>query len=159
MGSIAIHLFDVDFLAAFSGNMKIHFAIKKIKGYDFNSQEPELKKIEGIKFEKFVFDSIPAAKISKFYETEREEEFYPLKNKTGVDSIETCINGQSKMFFNWLKKVFTIKNDYNNQKVEISPLYAPDQEIFIEKAGKESDKIKKGILNEDGSLKNEIYIE
>ena len=102
---------------------------------------------------------IPLANNSKFYETDREEEFYPLKNKTGIDSIDTCITGQSKLFFTWIAKSGLIKDAYTNQKIEISPLYASDYEIFLEKVLKESDKIKKVIYNEDGSLKNEIYIE
>ena len=88
MGSIAIHIFNVDFLFNFHNKMPIHYAIKKIKGFDFKVEKPEIKEIEGVKFEKFVFDSIPLAKVSKFYETIREDEFFPLKNKTGIDSIE-----------------------------------------------------------------------
>ncbi|HPO49190.1 MAG TPA: hypothetical protein PLO89_02600, partial [Spirochaetota bacterium] len=85
----------------------------------------------------------------------------PLKNKTGVDSIETCIAGQNNQFLYWLKFARAIdeKADASNVKIEISPLYAPNKHIFLEKWEKESDKLRRIIFNENGLLNEEIYID
>ena len=72
--------------------------------------------------------------------------------------LRTCISGQSKLFYKWVKDAGFIKEEYNNQMVEISPLYAADFESFVEKSSKDFNEIKKIIYNENGSLKNEIYI-
>ena len=48
---------------------------------------------------------------------------------------------------------------YNNQIVEISPLYAPDKELFLEKADKDSDKINRVVFDEKGIIRDKIYIE
>ena len=160
MGSIAIHIFDIKFLLNFTKKMPIHFAKKKINGYAFTeNHNPIIKDVEGIKFETFVFDSIPLAKKSVFFETERDIEFYPVKNKTGLDSIETCIQGQSKLFVRWLSEAGLCKAEYNEQKVEISPGYAPDKELFLEKVQKKADKIKKIVFDNNGNLNEQIYIE
>lgn len=160
MGSIAIHIFNVDFLNKFTKKMPIHFAQKKIKGYDFTeNKSPRITDLDGIKFETFVFDAIPFAKKSVFFETEREVEFFPVKNKSGIDSIETSIAGQSKLFVNWLRSVGAWNGKYYNQKVEISPLYAPDKELFLEKADKDTDKINKAVFDEKGKIRDKIYIE
>lgn len=161
MGSIGIHVFSVDFLEKFSKKLPIHFAKKEVEGYDFSKDSsPELKKIQAIKFETFIFDIIRLTKDSVFFETEREEDFSPLKNKSGADSIDTTIAGQIKQFFNWLKFCGLIDESINadDRKIEISPLYAPDKYIFLEKYLKESDKLKKIIFNENGFLNEKIYI-
>ncbi|MBN2545106.1 MAG: UTP--glucose-1-phosphate uridylyltransferase [Spirochaetes bacterium] len=160
MGSIAIHIFNVDFLLNFTDKMPIHFAIKNVNGYSFdNPERPEIKDFKGLKFESFIFDIIPMASKSVFFETAREEEFFPLKNKEGIDSIETCVKGQSMLFHKWLKDAKFTQNNYNDEKIEISPLYAPDYEIFLSKSAKDNDKIIKAIFNKDRKFKNEIYIE
>ncbi|HPO49536.1 MAG TPA: UTP--glucose-1-phosphate uridylyltransferase, partial [Spirochaetota bacterium] len=83
MGSIGIHIFSVDFLQKFTKRLEIHFANKKVEGFNFdNNGSPEKKDIEAIKFETFVFDIVKLAKKSFFFETERIDDFAPLKNKT-----------------------------------------------------------------------------
>ncbi len=162
MGSIAIHIFDVDFLHKFTAHLEIHFANKKIKGYVFeNNKEPVHQETAGIKFETFVFNTIPLAPVSVFYETDRNEEFYPLKNKTGVDSIDTCIEGQNKMFFNWLKDAGIIERNtqYNNQKIEISPLYASDRLDFINKTANDKQKLTDNIFDRSGVIKSSVYVD
>ena len=47
MGSIAIHIFNVDFLNKFTKKMPIHFARKKIKGYDFlENKTPQITELD-----------------------------------------------------------------------------------------------------------------
>ena len=156
MGSIAVHIFEVDFLMNFTEKMPLHYAEKKIKGYFFNDNDkPIFTDMNGTKFETFIFDTIPLAERALFFETDREVEFYPVKNKDGFDSIDTCIIGQSRLFYSWLKDAGLINEEYNNQMVEISPLYSPVKEIFLEKVNENSDKFK----NDNLKNQKEIYIE
>lgn len=160
MGSIAIHIFDVDFLMKFTDKMPIHFAKKSVKGYTNSTDDTSVySEMDGIKFETFVFDTIPMADTSAFFETDREEEFYPLKNKEGVDSIATCLDGQKKMHFSWIQEAGLVTDEYTGQSIEISPLFAPDREIFLNKVKENAEKIKNELFDDNGNLKTEIYIE
>lgn len=143
-GSIAIHLFDRIFIEEITSSknnmLPYHIACKKIKSYTKNG----LNEIDGYKFEKFVFDSLLFAEKSIILETIREEEFGPIKNKSGVDSIQTSQELMNNLYRKWLNKK-GIKIPGNVKKIEISPLYAdsiddidnsleiPDQEdVYIE---------------------------
>jgi UDP-N-acetylglucosamine/UDP-N-acetylgalactosamine diphosphorylase len=92
-GSIAIHMLDVDFVdrvGGGAGQLPWHTAIKKIpclgpEGESVSPAEPN-----GVKFETFVFDALPLAAESVTMEVCREEEFAPVKNPTGVDSVESA---------------------------------------------------------------------
>jgi UDP-N-acetylglucosamine/UDP-N-acetylgalactosamine diphosphorylase len=169
MGSIGSHIFNVDFLLKFTKKLPIHFAKKKIDAYEPSNDgngnlnaSMEFTRIESVKFETFVFDVIKFAEKSAFFECERHEEFSPLKNKTGNDSIESCTNDQIRQHLSWLIDAGLIRDTGNvnkNIKVEISPLYAPDRNIFLQKALKDSDNLKKAVFGPDGNLKNEIYID
>lgn len=91
-GSIAIHMLAVDFVervAAGTGQLPWHIAIKKVPFYDglktVTPTEPN-----GVKFETFVFDALPLAQGSITMEVERHREFAPVKNPEGVDSVVSC---------------------------------------------------------------------
>ncbi|MBL4697825.1 MAG: hypothetical protein JKX70_03225, partial [Phycisphaerales bacterium] len=58
-----------------------------------------------VKLEKFVFDGIPLASKSIVVETDRVEEFAPVKNATGSDSIESSKAIQSERAARWLEAV------------------------------------------------------
>lgn len=47
-------------------------------------------KITLIKFETLVLDMVKFQDSCLAYEVERDKEFAPVKNKTGVDSVETA---------------------------------------------------------------------
>ncbi len=83
--------------------------------------------------EQFVFDALPMAKKAIFYETIREKEFAPLKNKEGEDSIDTCKSGISNYFKNWFKNYDIPFDDEKNCIIEISPFFAYNEEEFKSK--------------------------
>jgi UDP-N-acetylglucosamine/UDP-N-acetylgalactosamine diphosphorylase len=151
-GSIAIHIFSVDFIDRITTEklqLPYHIAKKKIPYYDYEKNaiiKPE--KPNGIKLEQFVFDAIPMAKNAIFYETTREEEFAPLKNKEGEDSIQTCKEGMSNLFKKWLKNSGIEFDKENKAIVEISPLFAVNEEQFISK-----------IKNYLKKVPNKLYLE
>ncbi len=157
MGSIGIHIFSTDFIKKSTRKLPIHVAKKNISGYRFDLTPPQCAEMPGIKFETFVFDTIPVARRSFFFETSRDEEFYPLKNSVGNDSIETCILGQNNLYKSWLADA-GISLD-KNVMCEISPAFAPDREHFLSRAKDKITYIKSLIYKKNGGTKNEIFIE
>jgi len=87
-GNIAIHAFDLGFLErmATGGALPLHLARKKVFALG-EGPEPEIR--EGIKFEQFVFDALSQARKAVVQLCERAEEFAPVKNRDGNDSIAT----------------------------------------------------------------------
>jgi UDP-N-acetylglucosamine/UDP-N-acetylgalactosamine diphosphorylase len=126
-GSIAIHLFERKFIETITSGGEIslpfHVAKKKIKEYSTQGSH----EIDGFKFEKFVFDALPLAKHSMILETLREEEFAPVKNASGVDSVESSKLLVSNLCRSWLSE----RKIHISEKVkviEISPLVAVEAE-------------------------------
>ena len=84
---------------------------------------------EAIKFEMFIFDALSDARNPLFFETLREEEFAPLKNRTGPDSIETCRRGMVNLYARWLQSAgveVPMKDNLPLYRLEISPSFAWD---------------------------------
>lgn len=129
-GSIAIHAFNVEFLAGRRVDLPYHRARKKVKTLIPLEQGAETQERDAVKFEMFVFDAIPLAEKSVFFETAREEEFAPLKNREGADSIATCIRGQVEKHARWLEacgvEVPRGADGVSRWLIEISPLFAAD---------------------------------
>ena len=122
-GSIAIHLFSRDYIERITSggelSLPFHVARKKIK--QFTPQGVE--EIDGFKFEKFVFDALPLAKKSVIIECLREEEFAPVKNSSGVDSVETSRQLMSDLFKSWVRaRGITLPESV--KVLEISPIVA-----------------------------------
>jgi len=123
MGSIAIHLFGVGFLESITGgsalSLPFHVARKKISAYTGNGTT----EINGYKFEKFVFDALPLTEKNIVLETRREEEFAPIKNPSGVDSVESAQGLMDALARSWLRER-GIAIPPSVRTVEISPLLA-----------------------------------
>jgi UDP-N-acetylglucosamine/UDP-N-acetylgalactosamine diphosphorylase len=131
-GSIAVHVIRRDFIEDITeGSMSLpfHRARKPIvaKGSDGSSME-----IEGIKFETFLFDALPLAQKTITLEVKREEEFAPVKNKTGNDSLESSIVLQSDLYRSWFEQAGVKVNP--GTQLEISPLFALDSEVLKERS-------------------------
>jgi len=130
-GSIAIHLFNREFLERITSGRDIslpfHTAKKKIKSFHRSGS----KEIEGFKFEKFVFDALLLTDKNIVFETLREEEFAPVKNASGVDSVESAQKLMIDLNIKWLKeKGITVPE--NTKIVEISPIIAVEPEDLDE---------------------------
>src|SRR6201999_439407 len=93
-GSIAIHALRVSFIERLNqgGRLKLpwHRAEKKVPFVDDSGKLVQPEKPNAVKLEQFVFDAIPLAKNAIVYETDRAEEFSPVKNAEGADSPATC---------------------------------------------------------------------
>ena len=128
-GSIAIHLIDVEFAAAQAAALPVHLARKR-QPVQWPLAASGAAEQDVVKFEQFVFDLIPQARGALFYAVDRAEEFAPLKNRTGADSIATCTAGQIARARRWLRHcgvaVAERARDGAPLAVEISPRYALD---------------------------------
>ena len=139
-GSVAIHLFSLEFIAReAAGDMPLHVAHKKIPYCDANgtTQKPDTN--NGYKFEKFIFDLLPDADKVLCLAFDREEEFAPVKNSTGNDSPATCRAALQAKWRRWLQQIgITIPEDI---PIEIDPAYANYPE-----------ELRKGLLLHKGEL-------
>jgi UDP-N-acetylglucosamine/UDP-N-acetylgalactosamine diphosphorylase len=131
-GSPAIHILRRDFIEQFaSGEIKLpyHRAEKKVAHVDETGQLVSPDQPNAVKFETFVFDALPFAKNPLILEADRKEEFSPVKNMTGVDSLESSQQDQIKRAKRWLKNAgHDIKAEAT---VEICPRAYPSQKTIL----------------------------
>ncbi len=136
-GSIAIHIIDRDFARRMAAGgegvaLPFHRADKKIPTVDTSGAPVKPEKPNGVKFEMFVFDALPFAQNPIVIETNRADDFSPVKNAEGVDSPKTSSEDQQRQFARWLTSagasVATDTTGLPVQKLEISPLFGYDAE-------------------------------
>ncbi len=135
-GSIGIHVLDREFAARVGTGhetacrLPFHRADKKVTTIDAQGQPVSPAQPNGVKFELFVFDALPFAKRACIIETERADDFSPVKNATGVDSTASCRADQLRQFARWLKAAgVSVPTDASGEPpfaLEISPLFGDD---------------------------------
>jgi len=138
-GSIAIHVIDREFVRAMargSGSLPFHRADKKVATVDAEGRPVRPQRANGVKFELFVFDAIPSARNPVVIETDRADDFSPVKNAEGVDSPLTCRADQLRQFARWLRAVgVAVPTDASGlpeMALEVSPLFGYDEQTFAE---------------------------
>lgn len=70
--------------------MPVHIVEKKIPYMTLEGEKVKPEKPNGFKFEELVLDMIHLLDNCLPYEVERSKEFAPIKNPTGVDSVESA---------------------------------------------------------------------
>ncbi|MBO0992828.1 UDPGP type 1 family protein [Bacillus sp. SD088] len=89
--NIGIHLFHMSFLEkAMNYSLPYHFAHKVIPKVDKYGRRMQANSPNGYKLEKFYFDVLPLAESMSVLQVEREQEFAPIKQRTGEDSLESA---------------------------------------------------------------------
>ena len=122
-GNIAIHVLRVDFMSRVArGEIRLpyHVARKDIECVDDRGQSQTVK---GRKFETFVFDALPTAENVLSLEVAREREFGPIKNRSGVDSLETA----QKLLIDEHRRWLADAGVKPEGRVEVSPRAALDE--------------------------------
>ncbi len=141
-GNIAVHVIGVKFLQKLAlggadGGIALpyHRAEKMVPFIDLaTGQRVEPQKNNAVKLELFVFDALPLAEKSIVLETERVEEFAPIKNAEGADSPESCRRIQTRRAAKWLAAVgkgnlVPVRPDGEPDcTIEVSPLHAIEAE-------------------------------
>lgn len=105
-GNLAIHLIDVAFvdrIVAGSFQLPYRRAEKIVATVDETGAAIQPAKPNGIKLETFVFDALSLANQPLLLEADRAEEFSPVKNATGTDSLETSKRDQVARACRWLE--------------------------------------------------------
>lgn len=89
-GVILNYLFYVPNMEKMMASLPLHIVEKKIPYLDENGRLVKPESPNGYKYENLVLDMIHQLDSCLPYEVVREREFAPIKNKTGVDSVESA---------------------------------------------------------------------
>ncbi len=143
-GSIAIHMLDRNFVGRMAGEVEggrgaalpFHRADKKIATIDAAGNAVKPGQPNGAKFEMFVFDALPFARNAVVIETQRPDDFSPVKNAEGVDSPRTAREDQLRQYARWLRRAgVPVAVDAGGLPaclLEVSPLFGYDEASFAE---------------------------
>ncbi|MCL2348512.1 MAG: UDPGP type 1 family protein [Planctomycetaceae bacterium] len=132
-GSIAVHVMSMNFLkrqAAGHASLPFHVAKKKVPYLDEQGQAVNPPEPNAIKFERFIFDLLPAAQNAVVVEVDPRRHFAPLKNASGspTDSPEIIRKQLSDFYTEWL--VLAGATVAQDALIEISPLFANSAETL-----------------------------
>ena len=135
-GSIAVHVFSVDFLQQCScqaETLPFHRARKKVPHVDGSGEVVNPDQPNATKFERFIFDLLPFAKNSIVCEVDAADGFCALKNAPPAPAETEAHVRQaiSDLHTRWLTAAGVKVAE--GVKVEISPLYAVDADVVKEK--------------------------
>ena len=90
-GAILNYLFPVKALEkTISEKLPLHIVEKKIPYMDDDGNFVKPEEANGYKYETLVLDMVHMMDSCLPYEVEREREFAPIKNMTGIDSVDTA---------------------------------------------------------------------
>ena len=128
-GNLGIHVFSrslLDEVAEGRIEMPFHLARKKVPFLNQQGDAVEPTTPNAIKFERFIFDLLPAAEHSVVVEVEPQSYFAPLKNAPGsaTDSPETVKAQLMHVHRDWLRQAGAELDPA--VAVEVSPLFASD---------------------------------
>lgn len=128
-GSIAVHVFELDFLAraaASADSLPFHRAVKKVPAIDGEGNLLVPEGNNGLKFERFIFDLMPQARNAIVCEVDAEEGFAAVKNADPAPSESPqWVRGKiSALHRSWLEKAGCFVRE--GVQIEISPFFALD---------------------------------
>jgi len=142
LGSIAIHIISTSFVEKLNVedySLPLHRAVKKIPHTDLQGTRIEPKQPNGVKLESFIFDALPLAKKSIILDLIRNEQFAPVKNATGEDSVETTRRMMVERAAAWLEsagvKVPRKPDGSADCTIEMTPSFALDKADIAAKRG------------------------
>jgi UDP-N-acetylglucosamine/UDP-N-acetylgalactosamine diphosphorylase len=134
-GSIAMHVIAPEFVRRLEeGGMSLpfHRADKRVDHLDDDGNLLVPATDNAVKLEMFVFDALPLARAGVVLETDRVEEFAPIKNAHGDDSPASSKRLQSERAARWLERhgVEIPRTDEGelDAVIELSPLTAATDE-------------------------------
>ena len=128
-GSIAVHIFSVDFLErslSLSDALPFHTARKKVTYLGDEGKVVQPNQPNALKFERFIFDLLPHAENALIVEYAEADCFAPLKNAPGAErnTAEYVQRFMINQYHHWLQEAgIQVAGDV---AVEISPLWALD---------------------------------
>lgn len=140
LGSIAIHVINRTFVEKINKHgfsLPWHQAVKRVPFLNGDGIRVDPAEPNAVKLESFVFDALPLADKSVILTIDRNEEFAPIKNASGVDSLESSQRLQISRAARWMERAGIDIPRRDDQSpdliIEISPLFAPDSDTLIQK--------------------------
>lgn len=141
-GSPAIHIFSREFVESLTSSensgLPLHRADKKVPYIDSDGGQIKPEEPNAVKLEMFIFDALPLADRVVILEAEREEQFAPVKNATGVDSAESCRKMMQERYARWLESAgISVPRDDDGDldcRLEMSPRVFMEPEDVRDKA-------------------------
>ena len=134
-GNLAIHALSVSFVERLTaGSLRLRFrrAEKAVAFVDASGALRKPTTPNAVKLETFIFDALPLAENSLVLEVDRSEEFSPVKNATGADSLDSAKRDHVQRACRWLEAagvhVPRQPDGTPDVTVAISPLFALDAE-------------------------------
>lgn len=134
-GSPAMHVLKTAFIERMTSgklDFKPHKALKKVPHIDGNANQIDPQQPNAIKLEFFLFDALPLANNPLILEADRDEQFAPVKNKTGQDSPQSCQEALLNRAKKWLEEA-GIKLP-ENTSVELSTKSFVEKQDVIDRA-------------------------
>lgn len=128
-GNLAIHLLDPSFVdRMISKSLQLPFrrADKIVPCIDETGKKQTPTSPNGVKLETFIFDVLPLANNPMVLEVDRAEEFSPVKNAKGTDSLATARQAQVDRACRWLELA--------GVSIPRKPDGRPDVTVFISPA-------------------------
>ncbi|MCO6437007.1 MAG: UDPGP type 1 family protein [Phycisphaerae bacterium] len=142
-GNPAIHMLDVEFVARVierDFRMPFRRADKAVEHVDAAGRRVTPEKPNAVKLETFVFDVLPLANNPLLLQVDRAEEFSPVKNATGVDSVDTARRDLVERSCRWLEsagvKVPRDAEGFPAATIVVGPRFALDADEVAEKRDK-----------------------
>jgi len=139
--NLAIHVLGVDFVSRVAGEsfqLPFRRAEKAVPFVNESGRRVLPDRPNAVKLETFVFDALPLAKNPLVLDTDRQEEFSPVKNATGPDSLGTAKRDQVLRAVRWLSRAgVSVPRDSSGEPdlvVAISPRFALDSDDVKEKS-------------------------
>ncbi len=128
-GNIAVHLFELEFLASMLDQVEalpFHRAFKSVAFVRPDGEFEKPTEPNAHKFERFIFDLLPMAERSLVVEGDAAEVFAPVKNADGAPTDTPAATKQaiSALHRQWLQSAGVLVAD--GIKVEIHPAWALD---------------------------------
>jgi len=143
-GSIALHAIRRDFVETLNGHgfaLPFHRAEKKVPCIDLaTGQAIKPEKPNAVKLETFVFDALPLTATSIIYETDRIDDFAPIKNAEGTDSAASARAIITQRNAQWLEtagvRVPRKPDGTPDCTIEIAPSFALYASDILDKKAK-----------------------
>ncbi len=140
-GSIGVHVLSRSFVERLTEggtcSLPFHRAEKVVPHVDAAGRLVKPDRPNAVKLERFVFDALPLARATVVLETLRSEEFSPIKNASGADSLATSLYDQVRLCAVWMEKAgVKVPRDADGQvaaAIEVSPLFADSAEELAAK--------------------------
>jgi len=138
--NVAIHIVDIEFLDAIRAEGKslpFHIVERATPYIDKAGRRVRPKTLNSFRFEQFIFDLIPLAERTAILEVAREEEFSPIRNAAGPDSLESARRDIAALHGRWLRAMGAdIPLGEDGRPIglfEVSPLVATNVEELRER--------------------------